>query len=125
MSERPVRVRSHRDRIVWQRAMELMVEVHRLIPRMPSAHASTLRDQLSRSVSSVAANIAEGAGRLHRGDYLRFISIARGSLMETATHVEIAVKLGYLRRDDVARVEALSAEVLKMLTKLGKVLRYR
>ena len=123
MEQRVARVRSHRDLIVWQRAIELIVEVHRLARKLPSGRSSTLREQLDRSVTSVAANIAEGAGRLHRGDYFRFISIARGSLMETSTHLEIAVRLGYLRADELTLADALSAEVLRMLTKLGQVLK--
>ncbi len=59
---------------------------------------------------------------MHRGDYLRFISIARGSLLESDSHVAMAVTFGYLREEDVRRGEQLSGDILRMLTKLASVL---
>jgi four helix bundle protein len=118
-------IRSHRDLIVWQRAMELATEVHLLTRKLPATEKFGLAPQLRRSASSIAANIAEGAGRFHRGDYLRFVSIARGSLMEVDTHLEMGVLLGYFTGDEAKRAAALSNEVLRMLTKLARVLAER
>ena len=115
-------IRSHRDLIVWRRAMEFAAEVHGLKRRFPKRDGTELWRQLSRSTMSVAANIAEGAGRMHSGDYVRFLAIARGSLLEADTHLAMAVALGYLRSEDVRRAEELSFEVLRMLSKLASVL---
>ena len=118
-------IRSHRDLIVWQRAMELAVEVRRLAERLPASERHAMQEQLRRSVTSIAANIAEGYGRVDRGDFRRFISIARGSLMETATFVELAVRMGYVSSTETARATSLITEVGNMLTALGKSLQGR
>ena len=116
-------MRSHRELIVWQRAMQLAAEVHTLKRRFPVREGTELWRQLLRATMSVPANIAEGAGRMHRGDYLRFILIARGSLLEADTHLAMAVTFGYLRPEDIHRAESLSYEVLRMLTKLASALK--
>jgi len=110
-----VTIRSHRDLIVWQRAMELVEEVQRLERRMPLVARRALQTQLRRSVASIPANIAEGAGRVHRAEYRRFVSIARGSTMETATHLEIAGRRGDLTHEDLARALRLCSEIQRML----------
>ena len=68
------------------------------------------------------ANIAEGNGRLHRGDYLRFISIARGSLMELDTHLELARRTHYLSDQELAKPLALIDHIGRMLTRLAKAI---
>ena len=118
-------IRTHRDLIVWQRAMELSVEVRRLAERLPPSERHAIGEQLRRSVTSIAANIAEGYGRVDRGDFRRFISIARGSLMETATFVELAVRMSYVTSANASRATSLMTEVGNMLTSLSKALRGR
>ena len=115
-------IRSHRDLIVWRRAMEFAAEVHGMRKRFPPREGTELYKQLLRAAMSISANIAEGAGRMHRGEYLHFIAIARGSLMEADSHLAMAVAFGYLRLEDVRRAEELSLSILKMLTKLAGVL---
>lgn len=115
-------IRSHRDLIVWKRAMEFAAEVHGLKRRFPARDGAELWRQLSRATMSVAANIAEGAGRMHRADCVRFLAIARGSLLEADTHLAMAVALGYLSTEEIRRAEQLSYEVLRMLSKLASVL---
>ena len=72
--------------------------------------------QIRRAVVSIPSNIAEGHNREHLGDYLRFLSIAQGSLAELETHIEIASRLGYL-------AEATRLDLLELVTALGKQLR--
>jgi four helix bundle protein len=115
-------IHTHRDLIVWRRAMEFAAEVHGLKKRFPPREGMDVWRQLLRAAMSIPSNIAEGAGRKHRGDYLRFISIARGSLLEADSHLAMAVAFGYLRLEDVRRAEELSIEVFKMLSKLASVL---
>jgi four helix bundle protein len=90
---------TYRDLEVWRRSLELVAAVYRATRQFPAEERYSLRDQIQRSVISVPANIAEGHGRIHRGDTLRFLSIARGSLYETEAHIEIANSLGYLDRE--------------------------
>ncbi len=114
---------SYRGLEVWQVAMDLVEEVYRLTPRLPEAEKYGLISQLRRAVTSIPANIAEGYGRTHRGDYLRHLSIARGSLMEIETHLMIAVRLKQLERDAAIPTWQLTQRVGQMLTKLIQALK--
>lgn len=115
-------IRSHRDLIVWQKAMDLLEMVYRLCDRFPKAEMYRLVSQLTRAAVSVPANIAEGHARATRRDYAHFIAVARGSLMETETHLMIAVRLEYITEDEASPAFALVTDISKMLTSLwGKL----
>ena len=75
----------HRDLRVWQRATDLAVATHRLVDEFTPASRYSYGAQLRRAAVSVAANIAEGAARHHRGELLQFLYIARRSLAELQT----------------------------------------
>jgi len=64
----------------------------------------------------VPANIAEGYGRLHRGDYIHHLSIGRGSLAELETHIALAVRLGFAEREEATILWNMAQEVGKMLS---------
>ena len=72
---------------------------------------------------SIPANIAEGNGRYHRGDYLRFLSIANGSLCELETHIELALRMGLLPPTELASAQDLTAQTARLLTRLIQSLR--
>ena len=110
--------RSHRDLIVWQKAMDLVVQVYWLTSRFPASERQTLTDQLKRAVVSVPANIAEGSGRGSVRDYARFVSIARGSLMETETLIMLALRLGFVGHNETDEILGLLSEVSRMLAVL-------
>ena len=76
------RVRSYRDLRVWQKAMALVVESYRVAKLLPKSETYGLIGQIQRAAVSIPANIAEGHGREHLGDYVRHLSVANGSLME-------------------------------------------
>jgi len=111
-------IKSHRDLLVWQKAMDLAVAVYRLSQKFPANEIYRLVAQVTRSASSVPANIAEGHGRVTRRDYANFVAIARGSLMETETLVMLSVRLGYTERGEAQPVLNLITEISKMLTVL-------
>ena len=111
-------IQTYRDLEVWQKRMDFLVEIYRLARLFPRDEQFGLINQIRRSVVSIPANIAEGYGRLHRGDYLRFLSIARGSLTETETHLLVAVRLEYLTRDQAKHTWGLSQEVGRLLSGL-------
>src|SRR5688572_26837166 len=89
-------IRSHRDLIVWQRAMDLVTSVYRLTEDFPKSELYGLTSQIRRCAASIPANIAEGQGRRLAGEFLQFLANARGSLLELDTHLEIAVRLGFI-----------------------------
>lgn len=102
--------------IVWQKSMELVNVVYGLMTNFPKDERFRLCDQLSRAVVSIPSNIAEGNGRGSKKDYAHFLSIARGSLYETMTQLEIAVNLGYLSEDDIPK--GLASSIRRMLNTL-------
>ena len=104
--------------IVWQKAMELTRLVYVLVRRFPAEERYALADQLRRAVASIPSNIAEGNGRAGNKDYAHFLAIARGSLYEVVTQLEIAQGLGYI--DNYDEVLPLAEEVARML---GSMLR--
>ena len=108
----------YRNLIVWQKAEQLVKLVYAEVKRLPAEERYALGDQIRRAVVSIPSNIAEGSGRASNRDYGHFLSIARGSLYETINQLEIAQDLGYatLTKD----IEALAAEVGRMLTSLMK-----
>ena len=106
----------YKELIVWQKAMELVDWVYGAMKAFPKDERFRLCDQLARAAVSVPSNIAEGCGRGSNQDFAHFLSIARGSLFETMTQLEIARRQGYLTELDPA--ENLSGEIRRMLNSL-------
>lgn len=113
-------IQSHRDLIVWQKAMDLSVAVYDLAGRFPASESYRMVGQTTRSVVSVPANIAEGRARSTRKDYANFLAIAQGSLAETETYVLLAIRLGFASESEAQPALALIDEVGRMLTALRK-----
>lgn len=103
--------------------MELFVETCRITRGFPGHERFGLTSQARRAAASVPANIAEGHGRTHRGEYLHHVGIARGSLMELDSHLEGARRLGYLTDEDFGAVSARIDRLGRMLTRLAVRLR--
>jgi four helix bundle protein len=118
MSDVPI---GYRDLDVWQKAMKLVEAVYCIGRDMPDSERFGLTSQMQRAAVSVPSNIAEGYGR-GGGDYRRFVLIARGSLMELETQLELAVRLGLAKRDQVAAAWPLTQDVGRMLTRLAAAL---
>jgi four helix bundle protein len=112
------KIQSHRDLIVWQKAMDLVVEVYRLSATFPKAETYRLVSQITRAAASVPANIAEGHARGTGRDYAHFVSVAKGSLMESETFLMLAVRLKYVTHEQCGTALKLVSEVSKMLTAL-------
>ena len=101
--------------------MELVEVVYRLMRVFPKDERFRLCDQLGRAVVSIPSNIAEGNGRESKTEYARFLGIARGSLYETETQLEIAKRLGYI--DDISDALNLTSEIARMLISIMSKLR--
>lgn len=111
---------SHRDLIVWQKAMDLTIEIYRLAARFPRDETYRLVNQITRAAASVPANIAEGRGRGGRKDFANFLAIAKGSLMETETFLILTIRLGYVDQKEADSALDLITEISKMLTRLRR-----
>ncbi len=91
--------RPHERLDVWRDAMALVESIYRITARFPQEERLGLSMQLRRAAVSVPSNIAEGGARRSTAEYLRFLSMARGSLAEIGTQLEIAERLGYCEHD--------------------------
>lgn len=91
-------IHHYRDLQVWQRAMNVAVEVYELTKSLPATEQYGLTSQIRRCSVSIPSNIAEGHGRSN-AEFARFLTIARGSLSELETQLEIALRVGYLDRE--------------------------
>jgi len=116
-------IKTYRDLVVWDKAMDLGVAVHLFCEERRAPRYFVLMDQLQRSAGSVPSNIAEGYGRRSRGDYLRFVAIANGSLCELETHLLLArrIESGWMEKID--RMLEMAAEVGRMLIGLHRALK--
>lgn len=104
------------DLRVWQRAMDLGERIYRLTWTFPRSETYGLSGQLQRAVLSVPSNIAEGRTRNSLRDYVRFVSIARGSLAEVQTQLMFAVRMEYVSPQ---QSEPLLAEIRDLTRQLN------
>lgn len=110
------KVKTFRDLIAWQRAMELVAALYEATLAMPNDERFGLTSQIRRSAVSIPSNIAEGHARQSRADYLRFLRMARGSLAEVSTQYELCLMLHMIRPHD--RVASLLSEQERILQAL-------
>lgn len=103
---------------VWHDAVDLSIVVYELTARFPRHELFGLASQMQRAAVSIPANIAEGNTRHHTGEYLHHISIARASLAELETHLEIARRLEYVSPDTFASITSGCADVGRQLNSL-------
>lgn len=115
-------MKTYRELDVWKKAMDMVVAVYNMTAAFPEKERCGLTSQIQRAAVSIPANIAEGYGRVHRGDYLHHLSIARGSLAELETHNTIAVRLGFVPREQAVPVWDMTQEIGKMLTTMIRTL---
>jgi four helix bundle protein len=106
---------SFRDLLVWQKAMQLTVAIYRLTQGFPREEIYGLTSQIRRAAVSVPSNIAEGQGRLNSAEFRQFLGIARGSICEVQTQLEIARALQCGKPELIDDAESLSHEVGKMI----------
>jgi four helix bundle protein len=116
-------IESYRDLVAWQRAMDLAVAVHEITRRFPTHEQFGLTIQLRRASVSVPSNVAEGRERGTTPDFLRHLTIAKGSLAEVETQLLLAVRFGYVRQEDIADVLACAGECGRVMNGLMNSLR--
>ena len=106
---------SFKDLVVWQRAVQMSLEIYKLTSAFPASERFGLTNQLRRASVSVASNIAEGYGKSSRGEYVSFLGHARGSNGEVQTQLIISQGLGFGSQESIRQAESLSNEVGRML----------
>ena len=97
---------------VWKRSSRLCVNVYKMLQRCPD---KGFKDQITRAALSIPSNIAEGHERNSRGEYRRFLKIAKGSCGELRTQLYIGSEVGFLDRQRAAEYITESVHVIKMI----------
>ncbi len=111
------------DLFVWKKAHEFVLCVYRVCSKFPDFEQFGLRSQFTRAAVSIPSNIAEGQGRESSKEFVRFLSVARGSLRELSTQLEICERLHYVNNSVTLLSRALITEVDKMITSLATKLK--
>ncbi len=111
-----MKINTYKELVVWQKAIELVKEIYLIAKQLPKSEQFILISQMIRASISIPANIAEGWGRNHKVEFIRFLNISYGSSTELETHLTIAKneypKINY------KTAENLNSEIQKMLTSL-------
>jgi len=113
-------INSYKNLIVWQRSIELVINIYKLTEKFPVTEIYGLTSQMRRSSVSIPSNIAEGRRRGTRKDYLQFLRVAYGSGSELETQLLIAQKLSFGDNLAYNRAGGLLNEVMKMLNVMIK-----
>lgn len=108
------------DMQVWQDSQELAVLIYKVTSSFPTKETYALVDQLRRAASSVSANIAEGYGRGTNKDKAHFYHIARGSLLETKSHLYLAARLDYINQSEADKVIEYIENINSQITAILK-----
>jgi|SRR5690242_12705169 four helix bundle protein len=109
---------SFRDLRVWKDAIALTTSVYKFTANFPRHELYGLSQQIRRAAVSVPSNIAEGKGRYSDRDFVRFLLVARGSLLELETQLIIAQELGYLSHTDAGCLLGMAENVGRALSGL-------
>ncbi len=109
---------TYKDLVVWQKSMDLVVEVYKLTAKYPQEEKYGLVSQSRRCVVSMPSNIAEGKRRGTLPQFVHFLLISYSSGSELETQLEIAKRLNFVKPNDYVKAEELLDEVMKMLNKM-------
>lgn len=109
---------SHKELTVYKKSVELVSKIYKLSEFIPSDERFGLVSQLKRCSVSIPSNIAEGASRKSERERKRFYEIARSSLVEMDTQIEISINLKYLNKAQLKTTTRLANEVFALLSKM-------
>ena len=104
-----------RKLIVWQKSKDLAVDIYKLTSTGNLAKDYSLVDQMRRASVSIPSNIAEGNDRGSQKEFIRYLHIAKGSLSELKTQLEIAKEIHYIDVEIFSDIESKCEELSKML----------
>ena len=114
------KIKSYQDLIVWQKSVLLVTDIYALTKTFPQDERFGITSQLNRAAVSVPTNIAEGWGRETSKNYLQFLRISRGSVMEVQTLLIISKNLNYISEEKFEVLRNKTEEVGKILQGLIK-----
>ena len=112
------KLNSYKDLLVWQRAVDISVEVYAISASFPKEEVFGLTNQIRRASNSISLNIAEGYSRNSAKAYLNFLNIAQGSLFELESGIILAERLQFAESESLINLFNLITEESKMLRSL-------
>lgn len=112
--------RAHKKLDVWNEAVALATDIYKVTDGFPKTESYGITSQMRRAAVSVPSNIAEGAARSGKKEFVQFLNIAGGSLSELDTQMEISFKLGYVSSDVREILDSKMSNVAQMLAGLIK-----
>ncbi|OFV95580.1 MAG: four helix bundle protein [Acidobacteria bacterium RIFCSPLOWO2_02_FULL_60_20] len=118
-------MKNYKELGVWQKSIDLVEQVYQVTSAFPLEEKYGLSSQSQRAATSIPANIAEGWARGTTKEYIQFLKVARGSLMELETHLIVANRLKFLPEQKVQSLVGAIAEIGRMLNGLIKSLNTR
>jgi four helix bundle protein len=116
-------LKTHKDLDAWKRSLDLVETVYKVTKAFPQEELYGLTNQLRRAAVSIPSNIAEGAARGSKKEFIQFLHIALGSLSEVETQLVIAKRLNYL--EDIGSIEDRIETIRKLILGLIRYLRAR
>jgi len=112
----------YKELLVWQKAIDLAVEVYQITEKLPKEERYGLISQINRSAVSIPSNIAEGAGRNTNKEFNNFLGIAQGSSFELDTQLIISNRLNFISNGEYQKIELQLEYIQNMVAKLKKSL---
>jgi four helix bundle protein len=116
-------LKSYRELEVWKRSRVLVKNIYKFTARLPKDEKFGLISQMRSAAISIPGNMAEGYGRIHAGDYIHHLSMARGSLYELETYLILIVDLEFFSKAEITPLWKEVDEINRMLSKLILVLK--
>ena len=115
-------INDFKDLKIWQKGIEIAEKCYFLTKFFPKDELYGMVQQIRRSAASIPANIAEGYGRRYRGEYVRFLNIAQGSINELETHLILSKRVGLCEAKEIEKIIDLLKEESRMIISLIKKL---
>ncbi|HLO88843.1 MAG TPA: four helix bundle protein [Nostocaceae cyanobacterium] len=97
-------INDFKDLMIWQKGMDIAERCYFLTKLFPKEELYAMVQQIRRSAASISANIAEGYGRRYKGEYVRFLNIAQGSVNELETHLILSERVGLCSEKDIEMI---------------------
>ena len=110
-----IRKKTHKDLDVWKLGIQLVTEIYKSTSCFPKEETYGLTSQMRRCAVSIPSNIAEGAARNSKSEFLRYLYIALGSASELETQIIIAFNLDYLKSPRCELLEKLRRKLLNFI----------
>lgn len=113
----------YKDLIVWNKSVDLCVQIYKLTRGLPSEEKFGIVSQIRRCAVSIPSNIAEGAGRNSKGEFNQFLGVATGSLFELETQLVISFRLDYINQNDHDDISEKVVAIRNLIYGLQKTLK--